>query len=150
MPSGNTDSGYPVHWQEDSGEWIKIKDFQIRQLVGTLPGYIVKKGEKFDYLLKVNFSPIMGAIGGGAGIKIGIYAMDLSKGSVQPAYTKELDRDLKPPRDTATDKQWNRANDPDFEFTASVTGTFLITTVVTCPDTGISSFSTGPLLQVFP
>lgn len=119
-------------------------------MVGTLPGYIVKKGEKFDYLLKVNFSPIMGAIGGGASIKIGIYAMNLSKGSVEAAYTKELDRDLKPPRDTATDKQWNRANDTDFEFTASATGSFLITTVVTCPDTGISSFSSGPLLQVFP
>jgi hypothetical protein len=73
-------------------------------LVGTLPGFIVKVGEEFDYLLKVQFTPIMGAIGGGAGIRIGIYAMDLSQGSVQPAYTKELDRDLKPPRDTPTDK----------------------------------------------
>jgi hypothetical protein len=92
----------------------------------------------------------MGSIGGGADIQIGIYAMDLSKGLVQAAYTKELKRDLKAPRDTATQKQWNRDTDADFVFTASVTGTFLLTAVVTCADTGISSFSTGPLLQVFP
>ena len=152
MSTGDTISGFPMHWQEDSGEWIKIKEFKIKQPVSEFPGFIVKLGEEFWYNLQLEFTAFLGAAGNGLDIKIGIYAMDLSTGSVQATYStlpNVLDRDLKDPRVSATEKHWDDS-DAAFKFTASVEGTFLLTTVVTCPSTGIAAFSTGPLLQVFP
>ena len=150
MPSGLTNSGFTNHWQEESGEYLKIQDFRIDQLpaAGVAPGYIVKVGEKFYYDLLLEYTSILGAIGGGVDILINFSAFDLATGTVQAAYSKQmLNRDLSAGINP-TSKRWNHT-DADFSFTANVPGLYQLTTTVVVPTTGISSFTTGPLLMIF-
>ncbi|MGH7449858.1 MAG: hypothetical protein ACRENG_00780 [bacterium] len=154
MPSGTTPSGFPTHWQEQSGQFVKITDLAIEQQTSAAPGFIVKKGENFNYRLNLEFSELLGQLGGGGEkIKIGIFAHDISTGNVATQYSFNFkDFDLKEVKasDSDTQKTFNHT-DADFKFTnANTLGVFLLTIAVIVPATGISTFSTGPLLLVFP
>lgn len=145
-----TKSGHTCHWQEDSGEFIKISDFKVEQGPSLAPGYIVKLGEPFSYLLELEFTKFLGTISGGAEILIGFSALDLTTGSVQPAYSKSmLARDLAAPRISNTEKKWD-GSDPSFSFNATVLGNFQMVAWVIVPSTGLAAFVSGPMLMVFP
>lgn len=154
MASGATLSGFPTHWQDQAGQFLKIEDFLIEQQQSAAPGFIVKKGETFNYKLRLEFSELLGQInGGGAAIKIGIFAHDISTGSVATTYGFNFqDYDLK--EKNASDSNVLKVFDrtyANFEYpNATTLGVFLLTVAVIVPDTGISAFSTGPLLMVFP
>jgi hypothetical protein len=158
MGVGTTPNGWTSHWQDQTGQFCQIKELGIEQQSSAAPGWIIKVGENFNYKLELDFSTLLGQLGGGGvSIQIGIYATDMSTGNVIPGYSVGvpilLDSNLQEVKtvDTDTYKRYDHT-DPGFEITAvsGNTGIFQVSACVVVPSTGISTFLHGPWMMIFP
>ena len=154
--SGTTVTGFPYHWQDEESQWVKIHDLIVEQQdPSKQPGNIIGIGEQFNYKLHLKFTPLLGRLDEGTEIKMGIWAMDISTGTVNSAYGFGINdhafdlREVKAGVDDDENKVWDHT-DSMFNFTANAPGgIYVLNCCVVVPATGISVFTYGPLLMVF-